>query len=355
MMLLLALLVPWAAKAQTTVTIGDGTSTGYYTPIGTYYNYAITEQLYTAEEIGMAGTISSISFYYAASTAKDFPITVYMANVDATDLSTAGISLADADVVFDGTLSVTGAGWVTIDLDTPFAFDGRLNLLIGINKGYCQWFSDNTWTYTSVANMARYTQNDNNAYDLTTVPGTITNNRPNIQIAITAGSGPVCEKPATMEASNVTSTSATLTWTGGSGTYNVEYMGGTVTEWTSYLTNTTATSANLTGLTPGTNYQYRVQSLCTDGVSGWKSVSFMTMFGIPFVEEFGTAIPTGWSMYTGLLDNVMADPTALQSNTYAWSFGTGNNVFDNHARCNIYGNYQKWLVLPTLAMENNVQ
>ena len=98
MMLLLALLVPWAAKAQTTVTIGEGTATSNSNPIGTYYNYSITEQLYTAEEIGTAGTISSISFYYMGIAAKNLPITVYMANVDAEDL-TSGISLADADEV----------------------------------------------------------------------------------------------------------------------------------------------------------------------------------------------------------------------------------------------------------------
>ena len=53
-MLLLALFAPWAAKAQTTVTIGEGTATCNTNPIGTYYNYSITEQLYTAAEIGMA-------------------------------------------------------------------------------------------------------------------------------------------------------------------------------------------------------------------------------------------------------------------------------------------------------------
>ena len=169
MMLLLALLVPWAANAQTTVEIGDGTTAGYYTPIGTLYNYSITEQLYTAEEIGMAGTISSISFNYAVATAKDFPIEVYMQNVDATDLST-GISLADAELVFEGTLSVTEAGWVTIDLDTPFAYDGTSNLLIGVNKGYVYWYSGSTWVYTAATNMARYSQNDNNAYTTSTTP-----------------------------------------------------------------------------------------------------------------------------------------------------------------------------------------
>ncbi|MCR5657763.1 MAG: choice-of-anchor J domain-containing protein [Bacteroidales bacterium] len=353
-LLLLALMAPWAAQAQTTVEIGDGTSAGNYTPIGTYYNYSITEQLYTADEIGTAGTITSISFYYAYVAAMDFPITVYMANVDATDLST-GISLAEGEEVFDGTLSVTEAGWVTIELDAPFAYDGTSNLLIGVNKGYCQWFSGSTWAYTAAAGMARYTQNDDNAYDTSTVPGTVTNNRPNIQMVITAGSGPVCDKPETFEVSNVTTTTATLTWTGGSGNYNVEYKGGSVADWTAYLTNTTATTANLTGLTPGTNYQYRVQSVCTDGVSGWKSVSFMTMFGIPLVEGFGTAIPSGWSIYSGLVENVLAGGD-LTTASYGWSFGSSNGVFDNHARVNIYGTGCKyWLVTPSLLMENNVQ
>ncbi|MBQ6307940.1 MAG: choice-of-anchor J domain-containing protein, partial [Bacteroidales bacterium] len=353
-LLLFALLVPWAANAQTTVTIGEGTATSNTNPIGTYYNYSITEQLYTAEEIGMAGTISSISFYYMGIAAKDIPLAVYMANVDAEDLST-GISLADAEMVFSGTLPVTTtAGWVTINLDTPFAYDGTSSLLIGCIKDYLYYFSGQSWQGTATTTtMARYTQSDSaGPYTTSTVPSSIQANRPNIQMEITAGSGPVCEKPETFEVSNVTANSATLTWTGGSGTYNVEYKGGTIADWTSYLTNTTATTANLTGLTPGTAYQYRVQSVCGDQTSGWKSLSFSTMFGIPLVEPFGAAIPTGWSLYTGLLANGTA---TLEAATYGWSFGTGNNVFDNHARVNIYGNYQRWLVMPAVMMENNVQ
>ena len=355
LLLLIALFAPWAANAQTTVEIGDGTATTNTNPIGTYYNYSITEQLYTAEEIGMAGTISSISFYYMGIAAKDLPITVYMQNVDAADLST-GISLADADEVFSGTLPVTtAAGWVTIDLDAPFAYDGTSNLLIGIIKDYLYYFSGQSWQGTSVSNMARYSQSDYDAYTTSAVPAYAASVRPNIQIVINPSGAPVCEKPESMEASDVTTNSATLTWTGGSGTYNVEYKGGDAADWTAYLSNTTATTANLTGLTPGTNYQYRVQSVCSDGVSGWKSVSFSTMFGIPLVEGFGTTIPSGWSIYSGLVEDVLAGGD-LTTASYGWSFGSNNGVFDDHARVNIYGtgcNY--WLVLPTLAMEDNVQ
>ena len=90
--------------------------------------------------------------------------------------------------------------------------------------------------------MARYSQQDGSAYTTSTVPSSTQANRPNIQMVITPGSGPVCDKPETFEVSNVTTNSATLTWTGGSGNYNVEYKGGSVADWTAYLTNTTATT-----------------------------------------------------------------------------------------------------------------
>lgn len=227
MMLLLALLVPWAAKAQTTVEIGDGTATCNTNPIGTYYNYSIAEQLYTAEEIGTAGTISSISFYYMGIAAKDLPITVYMKHVDEEDLASAGITLADANEVFSGTLSVPAtAGWVTINLATPFAYDGSSNLLIGFIKDYLYYFSGQSWQGTATTTtMARYTQNDYNAYTTSTVPGTAQANRPNIQIEITpTGGGPTCTKPGTLDVTDITGYTATCTWENtGAASYTFEW------------------------------------------------------------------------------------------------------------------------------------
>ncbi len=295
--LLLALMVPWTATAQETVTIGDGTTTQYYVPIGTYYNYSISEQLYTADEIGTAGTIQSISFYYAGTIAKDFPITVYMKHVDASDLST-GISLADATQVFNGTYSVSASsGWYAITLDTPFEYDGESNLLIGINKGYLYWYSNGNWQGTAISNMARYSNQDGGAYTTSTIPGTIQANRPNLQLSIIPQAASACANPETLVASDVTSASATLTWTGGSGTYNVDIKGGSYTDWTSVLAGTTLLTTMLTDLDANTAYQARVQSTCgTDPetgdavASGWKSVSFRTECGtitnFPWTETF---------------------------------------------------------------------
>ena len=281
MMLLLALLVPWAAKAQTTVTIGEGTATSNTNPIGTYYNYSITEQLYTAEEIGTAGTISSISFYYMGIAAKDLPITVYMKHVDEENLASAGITLADAYEVFTGTLSVPAtAGWVTINLDTPFDYDGTSNLLIGFIKDYLYYFSGQSWQGTATTScMARYTQNDYNAYTTSTVPSSAQANRPNIQIEITpSGSGPTCDKPSTLEVTDIAGYSATCTWENtGAASYTFEYKATAASDWR-VVTGLTANTYALSGLEPFTAYSVRVKAVCgTDLESGYKSANFTTL------------------------------------------------------------------------------
>jgi hypothetical protein len=320
--LLAALFMPWAANAQTTVTIGDGTSSNYYTPIGTYYNYSITEQLYTADEIGMAGTISSIGFYYAGTAAKDFPITVYMTNVDADDLST-GISLADADVVFEGTYSVTGAGWATIELNTPFAYDGTSSLLIGINKSYLEWYGNGNWNHTATeAVMARYSNNDNSAYTTTAVPASTTTSRPNIQMVITASGTPVCLKP-TLAVPEIIHNQATLTIGGGSGTYNVQYKLATETTWTNVASNSTNTTFTLSGLTPLTAYDVQAQSVCDGGAtSDWKTASFSTtaqaeIVGNAWSDDF-EGETCGWELINGTCTN-------------AWVWGTATSNGGTHA------------------------
>ena len=92
-------------------------------------------------------------------------------------------------------------------------------------------------------------------------------------------------------------------------------------------------------------------TIAWEGNNDSYSVQYRTAAYAEGIEEtFGTSIPSGWSMYTGLLND---DGTAtLSEATYVWSFGTSNGVFDNHARVNIYGNNQRWLVMPIMAIED---
>ena len=117
------------------VTIGDEASnyTHYTLPVNMYYNYSLTQQIYTAEEIGTLGVITSIAFDYV----NTLPFTtegmkVYMKNVDKTtfDSDTDMVDLSDATLVYDGTFAASGDGWVSLQLQTPFYYGGNSNLLL---------------------------------------------------------------------------------------------------------------------------------------------------------------------------------------------------------------------------------
>ena len=312
----MALLVPWAANAQETVTIGEGTSTDNYTPIGTYYNYSITEQLYTAEEIGMAGTISSISFNYASSTAKDFPITVYMMHTDAENLST-GISLADADVVFEGTYSVTGTGWMTITLDSPFAYDGTSNLLIGINKGYVYYYSGNTWYHTTTnAVMARYTQQDGSAYTTSTIPGTTRTARPNIRMEITPGSGPSCAKPSGL-AVETNALNAVFTWNSEATSFDIAHsMDATADPNNCIVGQANTTSYEFANLALGDHYVWVRANCGNNDYSDWSAKKSF---------HIGYCVPAPSSVDNNGISNV--------------TFGMGDYVVNNDTPKATYADY----------------
>ena len=244
-------------QANVTVTIGDGTSYSNKCPICTYYNYSITEQLYTASEIGMAGTIQKISFYYSGTAAKDYPIEVFMKEVDAADLS-SGISLSDATSVFNGTLSTTTTeGWVTITLGSPFDYSGTKNLLIGINKGYVYYFSGSTWQYsTTSSTMARYTENDGSAYTTSTTPGSTTN-RPNIKLEITPLPCVTLTSPA--NGAEINTDSPTLQWDAATGatSYHI-YLSNTTTKPAQYSYSTSSTSVTASNIPYGVTYCWLV-------------------------------------------------------------------------------------------------
>ena len=125
------------ARAEV-VTIGEGTSSYYYTPVNMYFNFSFSEQIYTPEEIGTAGTISSIGFYYNYGSAFSMDnITLYMKNTSKTEFANTNDMEAMTldDIVWTGTFAANAAGWVTITLDTPFEYDGESNLMVAMFDG----------------------------------------------------------------------------------------------------------------------------------------------------------------------------------------------------------------------------
>ena len=127
-------LIPGALKAQTTVTIGEGTTTSYRLPLNMYFHYSLTQEIYTAEEIGVpvGGTITSISFHYAHTGSFNLGnIQVFLMNTSKSSFesTTDMVPISFDNMVYDGNLSASGSGWLTLTLDQPFEYDGR-NLLV---------------------------------------------------------------------------------------------------------------------------------------------------------------------------------------------------------------------------------
>ena len=315
----------FSAVQATEVEIGvdDATAaTTTYLPINALWKYGWSQQIYTADEIGMAGTINSITFqmYHTGSNPPVYNISVYMAEVDEENFATTNswIPLGEDDLVFSGTafsnLPTTAANIaeVTIELDDPFVYSGSSNLVIA--------FANNTGSYVSGMNvlafgastgpkMSLYKYQDTGALNPTTpgVTGTQTHLRNVITLDITAGGGgPTCDKPASLVPSDTTANTMTLTWAGGSGAYNLEYKAKDDTVWTVVLTQSALLSTTLTGLEPNTDYEARVQSYCSalDTISSWKKCSFKTacasISSFPWLENFesyaGSKIPDCWDI-----------------------------------------------------------
>ena len=334
----------WVYTSATTrglndcVQVGEGTSSDdYYTPIGTYYNYSFTEQLYTAQEIGTRGSITSIAFQYVSTTAKDFPITVFMKHTDAANLSDGFVSLQADDQVFSGTLSVTGPGWATITLDSPFEYDGTSNVLVAVDKDYLYYYSGSTWAHSTAANMARYLQNDNNDYDPFEVTGgTVISNRPNIQFCFT---NEACPAPAISDVSLVGdgTNTASVSWTAAEGdfanTYDVLVVPSNSTvdleNATPTYTGITALSKQLSALQAYTYYDVYVRVKCDadgydDGYSPWSQpASFRTNSdcrepqGLTAQVTGKTSVVFSWQ--NGSYDEEIGAST--QPNNFKYGFG----------------------------------
>ena len=160
-------------RAGVDVEVGMASTTNSYLPDYTFYDYAVSQQIYTASEIGMGGTINAISFDVASGSATR-SLKVYMKHV--TKSVFGGTSASDwaqftaSDVLFEG--SVTwAAGWVTITLDTPFEYNGTDNLLVCVQDATGSYVSSQSFRVYSASNAALRVYRDGTPYDISNLSG----------------------------------------------------------------------------------------------------------------------------------------------------------------------------------------
>jgi hypothetical protein len=155
-------------------------------------------------------------------------------------------------------------------------------------------------------------------------PATITN------LTVTASNAaPVtCPTPTNVAASNITQTSATITWTaGGSETaWELQYKTAAASSWSNSINVTGTPSHNLTGLTAGTQYQVRVRAVCgTTETSNWSATaSFTTTQASVTPPTVTTNDATNITTTTATLNGaVTAGSETITAQGFEWKTTTG--------------------------------
>ena len=176
--------------------VGEGTSTTGYFPFYTLYNYSIAENLFLASELQEAGMsasqITSLSWY--ATNAPGYAqqgISIWMANVDDTELTTTSHNVNDMTLVYTGSMT-PAIGWNEFAFNEgSFNWDGHSNILIFCQRNNGSWNSSVQWQAGTVAfNAMSYKYQDDGAFDPTAANTMYTSTtRPNIMFKGNANGG----------------------------------------------------------------------------------------------------------------------------------------------------------------------
>ena len=145
-------------------TVGGGDNTNANLPTNVYMKYSLTQQIYTAAEIGYNGRITAIAFKANGTATRT--LDVYMAHTSKTTFtSTDWQTMGPSFLVYSGSVSFSSSDWTTITLDTPFEYDGTSNLNICVVDKTGSWVTSITFnTYSTNANRAMYVNSDETDY-----------------------------------------------------------------------------------------------------------------------------------------------------------------------------------------------
>ena len=152
------------------VQVGSGDLIKNYLPTYNLYNYSVTQQIYTASEIGQAGSINSIA-YYCTSNARARNLDIYLVHTskDAFDSTTDWIVVSESDKVFSGNVDFAYDAWTTITLDKPFNYNGTDNLCVIVDDNTGNWHPSMQFKVYDATNQSIVIYDDNTNYEISSI------------------------------------------------------------------------------------------------------------------------------------------------------------------------------------------
>jgi len=267
-----------------------------------------------------AGNITSIAFMInqvlGPWTYTD--LTIKMGQSSITSFASGSFYAPLTTVYYRASVSLSGASgqWMTITLDTPFAYDPTQSLIVDVGQCGAPGATGFSAAYTAIAGANR------RLWSVAGCPFVYSNfNTAVYHFGITlVTSGPPIV--VTTAATAVTTSTATLNGTvnanGDATTVSFEYglsttYGTTVPGVPPNVTGTTVNpvSADITGLLPGNTYHYRVIGTNANGTTNGNDMTFSTPPVLPVVV---TTAASGVASTTATLNGTVdagGDPTAV--------------------------------------------
>lgn len=329
------------------ITVNDGTTTNGYVPVyGTWVdNITKSQFIIPANDLTaiLFGTINKLTFY-ANNASVDWgaaQFDVYLTETNETTLS----SLADYSTmtqVYAGSLSISD-NKMEVNFTTPYTYMGG-NLMIGFLQTVSGSYVSCNWLGITATGASM------GGYGSTIIQRDFL---PKTSINYIPGQQPDCMPVSNLTASNITSSSVTLTWVGDASSYTIYDMSDT----SIVMNGITDNSYTITDLNPNTNYLFGVQANCIAGDAITVYTSARTTcapMALPFTEEFSASLNNDpcWNGASGVTaEEVLADTALTLGNITGWSYQSSesNGIAAGHYRVNIYGqNCKYWLVTPEI-------
>ncbi|MCQ2275453.1 MAG: fibronectin type III domain-containing protein [Bacteroidales bacterium] len=336
------------------VAIGNGTGTAVQYPVNNYYRYSLTQQIFTAAEMGFnPQTFNGISFEYSYSSPSTDKnnVNIYLGHTTMSNFSanTDYVPFDSLQLVYSGNLNCQ-QGWNEFSFNAPFNYNGTDNLVVVVDDNSDD-YNGSSYTFythsTDGVNMCHALFSDSNNPDLTNLSSfsgsnNLYSSRNNIKFHY-CDEGSTCAAPSMM-VTNVTDQSAEIVWVAGyqETAWELEYKMSADASWTPYGT-VYSMDEILSNLASNTSYDVRMRSDCGSDYSPWVSASFTTECGpintIPYYVDFETGVVqtsqdkylTCWNRYTSNSSHY-AYVGVGSSNAHA-----GNNYLDFHytPSCNV--------------------
>ena len=300
MTLFLAVLGSAGAWAADVVKVGDGSTANSNLPSNQNSKYFVSQQIYTKDEIGKSGMITSIAFYnWDRGYTRSYDIYLTHTAKDKFDNNTDWVKVNANDMVFSGQVALID--WTTIELEKPFVYDGTQNLLLTVvdNTGRSDGNNNLCGAYDTY-HQALYCKASDSVDPTQSIEktGTFAEKKNIIKLCFDAN-----PKPSGLKAVDIGDVSAQIQCNlrGDATAWNLRYRKVGTSSWIT-LNDLTTRSKLIEGLTPVTEYEAQVQAVFAGNkTSDWTDLLTFTTNCCPLEQQselmYKLRSTNGWYNY----------------------------------------------------------